>query len=73
VASQTGALACAIMPAEQRLHRRSGGVPLIAWIPSSFGDLEPVADLEAADRAPLDPLDCHALVVQPHLGHLGVE
>ena len=31
--------------------------------------LEAVADLEAADGASLDPLDRHAQVVEPHLGH----
>jgi hypothetical protein len=31
--------------------------------------LEPVADREAAHRAPLDPLDCHAEVEEPHLRH----
>ncbi len=33
-------------------------------------DLEEVADLEPADGAAFDPLDGHAEVVEPHLGHL---
>src|ERR687886_1143166 len=34
--------------------------------PARLGELEPVADLEAADRAALDPLDGHAQVVELH-------
>ena len=37
-----------------------------------LGHLEVVADLEPADRAPFDPLDRHAQVVEPHLRHVMV-
>ena len=55
---------------EDRLDREEAEVLTVGNPDAArLGDLEVVADLEPADRTPLDPLDGDAQVVQPHLGH----
>ena len=57
----------------QREHRLEGVqaemLPVGDPHAAGFGDLEVVADLEAADRTPLDSLHGDANVVEAHLGH----
>ena len=56
---------------EHGLHREEAEVLAVGNAHAArLRDLEGVADLEPAHRAPFDPLDGHAQVVEPHLGHL---
>ena len=57
---------------QDRLHREEAEVLALRDPDAArLRHLEPVTHLEPADGAPLDPLDRHAQVVEPHLGHRG--